>query len=243
MNPYLGTKTSETALMLAEQCLKADTFAILRNANAISNAIYVSFYYGARFKRSGCIKLFESLKQITKIGDGVPKLYWAYYAGVNLNNSRGENDFIGELISVLNNITDDMVLRIMDNVCPLQITEAILGVVGRHRNESLFAAACSQQITDPEVWNIIATSIHNLSYENADWKGLKTAGQIYGLARLFTTGTYVTGEKYCYNYIRTLTEYYKRSGVAFPSLFISSVVNFLKLPLSRNFTYKFEALK
>ena len=242
LNPYFRTKTSDKAMFLAKKCLKADKFTIIKSASAIANAIYVSFYYGSKQNRSTCLKLFEDLKQITGIGESKPKLYWAYYAGVNLRSSKDEKDFIHELEMVLSNITPEMVLKNSDNFLPLNITGSAIEIVKKFKHKSLFASVCQEQISAPETWNIIATSLNNISSEDNDQNALKTAGKIYGLCRLLTTGTKLTSEKYCYNYIRTLTKYYNITTATLPDSFISNVVTFLKMPLARQFSYKYEAL-
>ena len=102
---------------------------------------------------------------------------------------------------------------------------------------SLFAAVLTAELTNPELWNVIGTTIFNTRGES-DIPSLKMAAHFYSFAKCFARSRRDYDQKYCYNYIRSKALIYKALGSVPDEFYVRDVAYYLNRPESLLFAYK-----
>jgi hypothetical protein len=181
-----------------------DQYLLLRHSRPICAALYFDIYYGRKSIACEAL-LLNKLLQLPIIGSG-PKLYLAYLGGIKYLDSPGEQSFTKALlaeIEVLRHRCLDL-----DNLCKGQdiavnaeISDCLISVIKEHSEISLMAASLYSDTTNPEIWNVIATTIYNnTNRDNAN--ELYSIASSYSIAKCFARDRKMDDQKYCYNFIR-----------------------------------------
>ncbi|MEK7397144.1 MAG: hypothetical protein AAB116_09430, partial [Candidatus Poribacteria bacterium] len=145
--------------------LQADQYSIIRNAKHIAQGLYYCYYYGNCENRKEIKDFADGLAKVTNIGKSMPKLHWAWYAGIKYEVRDIERKFINELWYQTGKITGkiyQLSLRKGEDVSVI-FPDTVLDLIKSYSSrESLFAMVLStDELRNPEVWNIMGTTVSN----------------------------------------------------------------------------------
>ena len=225
--------------------LQADKYSILMNAKDIAQCLYSCYYYGECNNRVEIDRFADSLAKATEVGVSKPKLHWAYYAGIKYQKRTIDREFLNELWNCSKNMTKKIHQLSLKKGAETGIIfpdTIIKNIKSYTLRDSLFAAVLSNDLTNPEVWNIIGTTVFNNRGEN-DLLSLEMAAHFYSFAKCFVRTRKDYDQKYCYNYIRCKALAYKTSGSPPEEFYIRDVVFYLKKPEASFFSYRKECIE
>jgi hypothetical protein len=220
--------------------IQANEYSMLRNARHIAQCLYSCFYYGEANNRAEAEDFADLLAAKTKIGKTVPRLHWAYYAGIKYPSSEAERNFLDELwyeSKTINPKIYQLALR-RDETVEVVFPDSVLKLIRFHMScGCLFAKILGEELTNPEVWNIFGTTVFNNLNED-DVISLEKSAHFYAFAKYFVRKRKDYDQKYCYNYIRCKALTYKASHLQPEDFYIRDTSFYLGRPGSRFFAYK-----
>ena len=238
--PYGATRPN---IHLMKECvskaIKADTFALKRNARNICHCIYQVYYYGDIVDKPAMQDFMVQMGVATDVGETKPQLHWLSYAGVIRFGEEVEREFINQLFG--DRIKNKIFLRLTGDEEFHGFPDSTVRVFEDYEKQgSILAAALYENLLNPEAWNILATTVFNNSLQNNQYDPhlLEQASYFYLLTQLFSRQKYQPTQKYCYNYIRCQSLSYLIGDIFPPPSFLRDVISYLFLPESYFFTYK-----
>lgn len=220
--------------------MQANEYSVLRNARHIAQCLYSCYYYGELSNRAEVEDFADLLAGKTNIGKSVPRLHWAYYAGIKYPGRKVERDFLDDLWKDSKTMTRkiyQLALR-LDEKVEVIFPDSVLTLIRSHVSYGcLFAKILHEELTNPEVWNLFGTTVfNNLAESDAD--SLEKAAHFYAFAKLFVRKRKDYDQKYCYNYIRCKALAYKAAGLQPEDFYIRDTAFYLRRPGSWSFAYK-----
>jgi len=227
--------------------LKSDEYTLIRNAKYLTKSLFYCFYYGNPEWRNDIeesIKFFLSVTNKKKIL--VPKMYLAYIAGIKYKNSRTEKEFINEIYSIFKKSSKkiyQLALRRSESVIiPGEIIERIKEKSNLYdKNHTFFAIALSNQMNNPEIYNVIGTTIQN-NYQN-DRNDYEKSALFYSIAKCLARSSLTYDQKYCFNYIKCKSIIYLDKKYLQDDFFIIDTIRYLRRRDVSYFSYKEECTK
>ncbi len=238
-------KNIELMFHYIKYALEADRYTVLRNSKDIGEAIFSCYYYSNPGMQSEVSILSDRFAELTDIGMGEAKLHWAYFAGVKYESNSIEHEFLKELgghIARGREKVHQLALKHDEDVAvifPYTVVEMIKRFAER---SSLFAQALLSDMTNPDIWNIMGTTLVNAE-KSREGDYLSIAATFYAYAKCFTRSRKDYDQKYCYNYIRCASLAHKHEMRIPSSDFISAVVLYLSRKQSKSFKFKEECTK
>lgn len=229
-----------------EESLEAEYYSIIRNAKNIAYGLYSCYYYGETTRRQDIEFLLDYLADITAINNKnhSPKMHWAYYAGIKWNNRPQEQEFINQLFGKRRKgKVEQLKLRKNEKLDVAEFTTDMLDIINKYgscqenSDNSIFAIVLRCNLNNPEIWNIIGTTIYN-NREKDDVSALWKAAYFYSLAKCFARHQKDYDQKYCYNYIRCKAIAFKQINYQPDDFYIIDTVRYLKTSQAEFFSYK-----
>ncbi len=249
--PFINRKSNLALIQeYIQESLEADNYSIIRSAKDIAWGLYTCYYYGETTMRQDIEFLLDYLADITAINDKnhSPKLHWAYYAGIKWNNRPQEQEFINKLFGKrLNGKVEQLKLRKNEKLDVAQFSTDMLDIINKYgsyqenSDNSIFAIVLRCNLNNPEVWNIIGTTIYNNRGKD-DVSALWQAAYFYSLAKCFARHQKDYDQKYCYNYIRCKAMAFKQINHKPDEFYIIDTVRYLKTSQAEFFSYKKDCL-
>jgi hypothetical protein len=235
----------ELMLKYVERALNADQYNLVRSAKGIAKSLYSAFYYGDPSLHDKVKQWAVVLADATTVGVGVPKQHWAYYAGIMYESRQIEQTFVAELSDELEQITrkiHQLKLRREETVSIVFSSDVVRIIVSYDSQGSLFAKTLRSDLSSPETWNLLATTVFNCRVDE-DSAALMQAACGYSLAKCMARSLKVHDQKYCYNFIRCRS----LEQLVTPSIpvefFFRDVAAYLTLRASALFSYKTECVE
>ncbi|MBM3333537.1 hypothetical protein FJY63_02640, partial [Candidatus Sumerlaeota bacterium] len=219
----------------AENALGADLYWVMRNSNSIAQCIYWCFYYDRPGRSATDDQLADRLAEVTNIAaEGeVPKLHWAYYAGVKYTTRAIEKEFLDALWNA------PVLVPIEHDPTGVSFPDSVLDCVRCYsQGGSLYAKVLRESLSNPEAWNTIATTLYN-NRSDAAALSLHKAARFYSFARCLARGSKRYDQKYWYNYIRCKAAAHTLSGDPPPQSYFEEVADYLVRPEASLFALKF----
>ncbi len=184
--------------------IEADKYSILRNAKDFGEAIYYCFYYGDPSVQPEMTTLAERFAKLFDIGSDEAKLHWAYFAGIKYDFNNIEGKFLkqlGEHTAYVTRKIQQLALKRGEEVSVI-FPDTIITLTRQFaERRSLFAEVLSSDIINPDIWNIMGTTLFN-NANGREAEQLTVAADFYSFAKCFTRNRKDYDQKYCYNYIR-----------------------------------------
>ncbi|HPQ70408.1 MAG TPA: hypothetical protein PKW95_14865 [bacterium] len=226
-----------------QKAMLADPYSIVRNARGIAEAMYKLYYYYPPAKKK-CLELLSKFQKITKIGSSLtPKLFWAIATCIDI--SEKDRDFINQFCFLLDMI-DLKFLRIVlkkGEHFGFEFNDLQLSNIQHYSSKgSVLARAVLQDITSPEIWNLIGTTLINLINDVNDAQSYLHASYFYSMAKCFAKDKGCHDQKYSYNFIRAHANYYQKMDLVPDGRFIRQVTYFLAGRDISHFHYKEECI-
>jgi len=232
-------------IQYVELALKAEPYEIIIHGKGIAKCLYWCFFYGSVANRDQIKQWAVQLADVAAIGKGIPKQHWAYYAGIMFQNLPMEKVFVAELTSELQQITRkiyQLKLR-RDEEVNVKFSSRAIDIVTYYTSQgSLFAMVLKNDLSSPEIWNILATTIFNYKGP-VDCESLERAGLCYSLAKCFARGRMVHDHKYCYNYIRCKALELLLSQTVVGDFFVKDIGYYLEKNDSAQFSHKINCVE
>ena len=238
------------------KALKSDAYSVIRNAKDIVWGLY-SYNYYAENKFSEDIQKasteFAVIDGIlTKEGkidsDALPKVHWAYYAGIRWRESDAERKFVRDLYRtpVSGKVFQLNVKSYKD--IGVKFPDEIFNVISKHSKKSVFAATLGMNFDSADVWNILGTTVYNNIKNTSETNSteLRKAARFYSMAKCFSRISKDHAQKYCYNYIRCNSLAINETGFEDRhNFFAADTARYLFYPNNRAkmFGYKLECLE
>jgi hypothetical protein len=228
-----------------EKSFDADNYSIIRSAKDIASGLYTCYYYyeqDTNIKKTTVTEQIEHREYIVFLLDylaeatGInnknhpPKFHWAYYAGIKWNKRPIEQKFINELFNKGNNQKLDV--PEFKNVNGAEFSNDMDYIIKKYssysgnNDNSIFAILLDSDTLNPEIWNIIGTTISNNKKEG-DIPALWQAVYCYSLAKCFSHGQKNYDQKYWYNYIHSMAIALKEGNYKPPHSYIIETVHYL----------------
>ncbi|MEG4148314.1 caspase family protein [Microcoleus sp. Pol12B5] len=226
--------------------LKADDYSIIRSAKNIAFGLYACYYYPETTKREDIVFLLNKFVDTTGINnkDNSPKFYWAYYAGIKWNERQQEHDFINELFNKkIEKKVEQLNITISDVSQSTKLTSEMWCSISKYssysenNDKSIFARLLESNPTNPEIWNIIGTTISN-NRKKGDILPLWQAVECYALAKWFASTQKNYDQKYWYNYIRSTAIALKEGNYQPTDSYIINIVVYLRNKRAEFFGYQ-----
>ncbi|MCF7805110.1 MAG: toll/interleukin-1 receptor domain-containing protein [Candidatus Marinimicrobia bacterium] len=221
------------------KAIEGNDYDIIRNAKSIGNAIYGLFYY-SDIDKNYLNELISKYKEKSIIEDKKPKLHWAYYAGILYQNAstNTEYKFLDKLWYYENLIARQTyaLVLIRDKEYAPTFPEKVHTEIKNWKKYSIFAKVLNEELINPEIWNIMATTVFNHRDEGSPIM-LRKSAYFYSLAKCFTRSMKVHSQKYCYNFINCQSMVYKYSNERPSDFFIKDVAAYLEKPTSKYFSH------
>jgi hypothetical protein len=226
------------------RAITAEPHDVIRNAKHICSALYTLYHYPQTIESTSAVsaaanKVFE----VFTLHNVTPGLHWAYLAGIRFDKLLIEKKFVVELgmdiIKTANQISDLLTREEAD--LSLVISSDTLDIISSYRMQgSLFATALMQDLQDPEIWNLAATTVFNKRPDNSAL-ALAIAAQLYAIAKCCAHHRKLDEQKYSYNFIRCRASSLLISK-QLPGPFLLNTAAYLTRSNSEFFAYKEECL-
>jgi hypothetical protein len=240
-------KQSHLELMrvYVQKALEADIYSIIRNAKDIANGIYSCFYYGPSEYRQEMIRLIDKLYEKTRIGNSPPKMHWAYYGGIKFQTRKIEGAFVEALYKESRRL-DHRVKRLnvrKDQETGVEFTDSMKTTIANYAaKQSYFAIVLSNDLVNPETWNLLATTVLNTG-DKENSQTFAKAAIFYSLAKCFARTRKDYDQKYCYNYIRCTSHYYDLADLLPHEFFVKDSIMYLRKRSASYFAYRNESTR
>jgi hypothetical protein len=232
------------------KALQSDEYSIQRSAKDIGRLLFSCYYYGKQDDRNAIVQLGREFAERTKVGKGVPKFHWAYFAGTIYGTSPVEREFVSDLFQTARRKVNPKVYKLSGSGIDddaLEIPDEIVRVIKIHsERNSFFAQALGKYLNSSELWNLIGTTV----MENAltsDTRSLEKAALFYSFAKCFARSFRDYDQKFCYNYIYVRGHYFNLTKKVRDNSFISFIrdtINYLAgRPDSKFFSFKEERVE
>lgn len=236
---------TEIILRYIKSSLESDIYYLILNSKNILHSLFACFYYGPTENQEEAYKLAIQIVQKIYNFVQIPKLYLAYYAGIIFKESKIEQQFVFSLFEILNKKYSKKYefLNPKNRLFEVTFPDTVLDLIDEYsKKESFFASIASNEMNNPEIWNIIATTIFNNTVINNtacdNTYNLIAASLFYSYAKCFSRVNIDFDQKYCYNYIRTKSLYYIYTDIDFEDIsFIEDTLNYIQSPNSFNFSH------
>lgn len=232
----------QEALRVLRRALCAGRYTVLRNARELAYCLYSVGFYGSHAQRAEASKLATRLSTRSEVGTGSPRLHWTYLTALKCREFGGaEADFLKELgFAVSRTAGKAYQLKMRSDetyklVFPDEVIEVAHAWIGRGSD---FAQILATFMSDPEVWNMFATTLMETRGPESDLEALRSAARFYSFAKCFIRERRENDQKYCYNYIRCQALVFKALGRPPGEFFILDTVRYLSTVSAAMFAYR-----